>query len=77
MVWPSRRRLVSSGGELLPAQGGAEDTEERVLALHTEMCESGEIPSVEEGHDVESDIAEETMAAMVKIAKMIKRSRRA
>ena len=35
MVWPSRRRLVSSGGELLPAQGGSEGTEERVLALHT------------------------------------------
>ena len=35
MVWPSRRRLDSRRGELLPAQGGAEGTGERVLALHT------------------------------------------
>ena len=43
MVWPSRRRLVTWGGELWPVQGGAEGTEERVLVLHTE----------EERHDVE------------------------
>ena len=34
-------------------QGGAEGTDKRVLALHTEMCEKGEVSSVEEGHDVE------------------------
>ena len=33
--------------------GGAEDIEERVLALHTEMCEESEVTSVQEGHDVE------------------------
>ena len=38
----------------------AEGTEERVLALHTEMCEKSGVASVEEGHDVESDVAEET-----------------
>ena len=31
--------------ELLPVQGGAEGTEERVLALHTEECEKGEVTS--------------------------------
>ena len=44
----------------------AEGTEERVLASHTEMCEKSRVTSVEEGHDVESDVAEETMSAMVK-----------
>ena len=34
-------------------QGGAEGTEERVLALHIEMCEKGEVTSLKEGHDVE------------------------
>ena len=33
-------------------QGGAEDIEELIsLSLHTEMCESGEVTSVEEEHD--------------------------
>ena len=32
--------------------GHIEDTEERVLALHTEVCK-GEVTSVEEGQDVE------------------------
>ena len=58
-------------GELLPAPGGAEGTQERVLALHTEMCEKSGVTSVEEGHDVESDVAEETMSAVVKLAKAI------
>ena len=31
--------------------GGAEDIEERILSLHTEMCERSEVTSVEEGHD--------------------------
>ena len=39
--------------ELWPVQGGAEDTDERVMTSHTEMCEGCESPSVEEGHDVE------------------------
>ena len=41
------------------------------MALHTEMCEKSRVNSVEEGHDVESDVAEETMSAMVKLAKAI------
>ena len=49
----------------------AEGTEERVFALHTEMCEKSGDTSVEEGHDVESDVAEETMSAMVKPVKAI------
>ena len=49
----------------------AEGTEEHVLALHTEMCEKSGVTSVEEGHDVESDVAEETMSAVVKLAKEI------
>ena len=32
-------RYKKKTGELLPAQGEAKVTEERVLALHTEMCE--------------------------------------
>ena len=32
-------------------QGGAEDIEEHLMSLHTEMCESGEVTSVEEEHD--------------------------
>ena len=47
----------------------AEGTEERVLALRTKMCERSGVTSVEEGRDVESDVAEETMSAMVKLAK--------
>ena len=35
MVLPSGRRLVTRGDELLPVQGGADGTEERVLTLHT------------------------------------------
>ena len=36
------RKLVTRRDELRPAQGGAEGTEERVLVLHTEMCEKSE-----------------------------------
>ena len=32
-------------------QGGAEVIEERIMSLDTEMCESGEVTSVEEEHD--------------------------
>ena len=32
-------------------QGGTEDIQERIMSLHTEMCESGEVTSVEEEHD--------------------------
>ena len=32
-------------------QGGAEVIEERIMSMHTEMCESGEVTSVEEEHD--------------------------
>ena len=46
------RRLVTWRGELRP-QGGAEDTEDRVVWLHTEMCNQGEVTSGAEGHDVE------------------------
>ena len=35
LMRPSRRKLVTERCELRPAQGGTEDTEERVLALHT------------------------------------------
>ena len=35
----------------LTVQGGAEVFEERILSLHTEMCESGEVTAVEEEHD--------------------------
>ena len=50
LMRPSRRKLVTQRCELRPA---AEDTEERVLALQTEMCEKSEVTSVEEGHNVE------------------------
>ena len=57
-------------------QSGAEDTDDRALSLHTEMCEKGEVTSVEEGHDVErviarSDVVKDTMSAMGKPAKEI------
>ena len=39
---PSEKRRVTQRCDLRPAQGGAEDTEERVLVLHTEMCEKSE-----------------------------------
>ena len=32
-------------------QGGAEDIEEHILSLHTEMYDSGEVTSEEEEHD--------------------------
>ena len=32
-------------------QSGAEDIEECIMSLHTEMCEIGEVTSVEEEHD--------------------------
>ena len=32
-------------------QGVAEDSEECIMSLHTEMCESGDVTSVEEEHD--------------------------
>ena len=35
------------------------------------MCEKSGGTSVDEGHDVESDVAEETMSAVVKFAKAI------
>ena len=35
------------------------------------MCEKSEVTSVEEGHDVESDVAGVTMSAMEKLAKAI------
>ena len=38
-------------------QGGGEDTDERVMTSHTEICEGCEVSSVEEGHDVERVIA--------------------
>ena len=37
----------------MSVQGGAEDTGERVLSLHTEMCDKGGVTSVEEGRDVQ------------------------
>ena len=52
-------------------QGGAEGTDERVLSLHTDACEMVEVTSVEEGHDVESYVAVETMSALVRLAKEI------
>ena len=46
-------------------QGGTEDTDERAMTSHTEMCEGCNVTSVEEGHDVErvtvrSDVVKET-----------------
>ena len=34
-------------------QGGAEDTDERVMTSHTEMCEGCDVTSVEDGHGVD------------------------
>ena len=45
---------MSSG----PCRCGAEDTDERVMTSHTEMCEGCEVTSVEEGHDVQRVTAE-------------------
>ena len=47
------RKLVTCRDELRPVQGGGEDTGERVITSHTEMCEKSEVISVEEGHDVD------------------------
>ena len=70
-------------------QGGAEDTGERVLSLHTEMCDKGGVTSVEEGRDVQrvtemmrvaSDVQSATvkgaMSAIVKLARKIAEFRR-
>ena len=48
-----RRKLVTRRDELWAVQGGTEDTDERVMTSHTEMCEGCKVTSVEEGHDVE------------------------
>ena len=53
MAWPYQRRLVAQRDDLRPVQGGEEDTNERVMTSHTEMCEDCEVTSVEEGHDVD------------------------
>ena len=62
---------MARGGGVQPGQGGAEGTDELVLSLHADACEMLEVTSVEEGHDVESDVAEERMSALVKLAKEI------
>ena len=49
-------------GGIKPGQGGAEGTD---------ACEMVEVTFVEEGHEVESDVAEETISALVKLAKEI------
>ena len=58
---PQRRDPAHNG------QGGAEGTDERLLSLHADACEIVEVTSVEERHGVESDVAEETMSALVKL----------
>ena len=65
MVLSSRRKLVTSRDKLRPVQGGAEDTDERAITSHTEMCQGCEVTSVEEAHVVErvtvrSDLVKET-----------------
>ena len=42
MAWPYDSRRFTQRCDLRPAQGGEEDTEERVMMLHTEMCEKSE-----------------------------------
>ena len=71
VVLRSRRKLFTRRDELRPVKDGAEDTNERVMTSHTEMCEGCEVFSVVGGHDVErvtvrSDVVKETMSAMVK-----------
>ena len=56
---------MTSRDELRPVQGGTEDTDERAMTSHTEMCEGCEVTFVEEGHDVERvpvrcDVVKET-----------------
>ena len=53
MVLPPRRKLTTRRDELWSVQGGTEDTGERVMTSHTDMCEGCEVISGEEGHDVE------------------------
>ena len=53
MAWPKKRRRVTRRDQLRPVQDGAEDTDERVMTSHTEMCEGREVSSVVEEHDVE------------------------
>ena len=42
MAWPCERGRFTQRCDLRPTQGGEEDTEERVMMLHTEMCEKSE-----------------------------------
>ena len=53
MAWPYKRRRVTRRDELRPVQGGAEDTDERVMTSYTEMCDGCDVHFQEEGHDVE------------------------
>ena len=62
LMTPSERRVVTRC-ELRPVQGREEDTEQRVMTLHTEMCEKSEVTSVEEGHDVERMTAQSDVTA--------------
>ena len=39
--------------DIRPLQGGGDNTNERVMMPHTEMCEDIKVTSVEEGCDVE------------------------
>ena len=40
-----QEKLVSWREKAHTVQGGAEVIEERIMSLHTEMCESGEVTS--------------------------------
>ena len=60
-----RRTLVTRRDELRPVQRGTEDTDERVVTSHTEMCEGCEVTSAELQPDVErvtvrSDVVNQT-----------------
>ena len=76
MAWPSRRKLATWKDELLAVQGGGEGSEERIVSLHTEVCEKREVTSSKKGvtsnaSEMMSATVKDTMSANVKLAKKI------
>ena len=69
--WNAQTRTARSSSSLSSPWWTRCTASRRSCGCWKEMCEKSGVTSVEEGHDVESDVADETMSATVKLAKEI------
>ena len=67
--WNAQTRTAQSSSSLSLQWWTRCTASRRSCARRREMCEKSGVTSEQEGHDVENDVAEETMSAMVKLAK--------